>query len=171
MTMNVSVSEAGGGHSHVTGRTVMVWLLAFFAVVAAVNAVMIGAALSTFAGLEEESPYQEGLMFDREIAAARAQEARHWQVDATVARPGGGTASVAITTRDSDGAALSGLTATVLLAHPTDQRKDHNVDMTEMSPGHFTGTTQADAGQWDAVIELSRAGTRMFRSRNRIVLN
>ena len=41
------------------------------------NVVMIRAAISTFGGVETAKPYQAGLAFKREIAAARAQEARH----------------------------------------------------------------------------------------------
>jgi nitrogen fixation protein FixH len=169
MTTNFSPGGAGG-RKEVTGRMVLICLVAFFAVVAAVNAVMTGAALSTFSGLEEESPYQEGLLFDREITAAEAQQARHWQVDAEVARRDGATASIAISARDAGGAALAGLAATAALVHPTDRRRDRDLEMTEDAPGHFTGTSEAGSGQWDVIIELSRDGARMFRSKNRIVL-
>jgi nitrogen fixation protein FixH len=168
---NFSAGNASAKRREVTGGMVLLCLLAFFAVVASVNAVMIGAALSTFAGLESASPYQEGLLFDREIAAARAQEARHWHVDMAIARVDGGASSVTISARDADGAPLSGLTATVTLLHPADQRMDHDLQMTEVAPGRFTGSAPPAAGQWDAVIELSRDGTRMFRSKSRIILD
>ena len=42
--------------------------------------------------------------------------------------------------------------------------------MTQDAPGHFSGVTEAALGQWDVVIELSRDGDRLFRSKNRIVL-
>ena len=48
----------------------LVCLVAFFGVVAAVNAVHDPAAVSTFGGVETESSYQAGLAFSREIAAA-----------------------------------------------------------------------------------------------------
>ena len=48
---------------------------------------MIRAAISTFGGVETGSSYQAGLAFEREIAAARAQDALHWQVKANVRRP------------------------------------------------------------------------------------
>ncbi len=68
-----------------TGRTVLICLVGFFAVVAGVNAVMIRAAVSTFGGVETANAYQAGLAFAREIAAAEAQDALHWQVRAKVA--------------------------------------------------------------------------------------
>ena len=54
---------------------VLICLVAFFAVVAGVNAVMIRAAVSTFGGVETDSAYQAGLAFAREIAAARRRSA------------------------------------------------------------------------------------------------
>ena len=68
----------------VTGRMVLVCLIAFFGVVARRNALMIRAAVSTFGGVETASSYQAGLAFEREVAAARAQDERDWQVKAKV---------------------------------------------------------------------------------------
>ena len=65
--MSASDSSSGDGRPprEVTGRMVLVCLVAFFAVVAGVNAVMIRAAVSTFGGVETESAYQAGLAFAR----------------------------------------------------------------------------------------------------------
>jgi nitrogen fixation protein FixH len=153
-----------------TGRMVLAWLVGFFAVVGAVNGVMIGAAISTFAGLEHDSPYQAGLAFDQEIAAARLQDALHWQVEAKMARSDAGETLVEISARDSGGAPVPDLGATATLVHPTDRRLDRELAMTQVGPGHFSGVTGTAAGQWDVVIELSHEGARRFRSRNRVVL-
>jgi len=152
-----------------TGRTVLFCLLGFFGTVTAVNAIMIREALTTFGGLETSSAYKEGQKFEREIAAARAQEARQWRVSANVRRGGDG-ALVEIDVHDATGLALAGLTATAELHRPTDAREDHTVALAESAPGHFTGTTAAASGQWDVLIEFARGSERMFRSRNRVVL-
>jgi nitrogen fixation protein FixH len=149
----VSFRGDGCRAKEVTGRTVLVWLVAFFATVAAVNAVMIRAAVSTFGGLETESSYQAGLAFARETADARAQDALHWRVDAKL-------------TPVRDGAA-----ATARLVHPADKRDDRIMSLRQTGPGEFRGLTPASAGQWDLVIELARDGTRVFRSKNRILLH
>ena len=153
-----------------TGRMVLIWLVGFFGVVAAANAIMAAAAISTLSGLDSDSPYQAGLAFDEEIAAARAQQALHWQVDANVKRDEDKTL-VEIAARDADGTPLPRLTATASLLHPADRRLDRDLTMTENAPGHFSGVTGTAAGQWDLVIELSRDGTRQFKSKNRIVLH
>jgi nitrogen fixation protein FixH len=165
------VTNDGGGRREVTGRMVLICLVAFFAAVGAVNVIMMTAAVSTFAGLESESAYQSGLAFEREIVAAEKQEALHWQVEARLERADRGATRIEIAARDADGGALAGLSAAVTLVHPTDRRLDRGVAMTAGADGRFSGTTESAVGQWDVVIELSRDGAREFRSRNRVVLH
>jgi nitrogen fixation protein FixH len=155
----------------VTGRTVFACLVAFFAVVGLANAILVRAAVSTFGGLETESSYQAGLVFANEEAQARAQDALHWRVAARFAPPADSARRLMIDVRDVAGRPLRGLVATARLVHPADQRGDHPVALGEVRPGEFSGAADAPAGQWDLVIELARDGTRVFRSRNRIVLH
>jgi len=154
----------------VTGRMVLLCLIAFFAVVSLANGIMIRAAISTFGGVETGSSYQAGLAFRQETEAARAQETRHWQVTGSV-RGGGGRATVEIEARDAAGQPLAGLEANASLHRPADRRDDVPVALSEEASGRFRGGVAAPAGQWDLVIELSRGGERLFRSRNRVVLN
>ena len=161
--------RSGDGPRELTGRTVLLCLIAFFAVVAGVNAVMIRAAISTFGGIETANAYQAGLAFAREIAAVEAQDALHWQVRASVVT-NGGDALIDIVANDESGQPLTGLAATALLAHPTDRRFDHEVTLTERTAGRYQGRTGKVAGQWSLITELSRNDLRMFRSRNRVFL-
>ncbi len=171
MSEQVSIGGRGCRVREVTGRTVLVWLVAFFGIVALVNVVMIRAAVSTYGGLETESSYQAGLAFARESADARAQDALHWQVDARFSSVRDGTRTLVIDARGPDGRPLGGLAATARLVHPADQRDDHTVALQETRPGEFRGTAMAAAGQWDLVLELARDGARVFRSKNRIMLH
>ena len=152
-----------------TGRAVLICLIAFFGVVALANAIMIRAAISTFGGLETASSYQAGLAFARDAAAARAQDGLHWQVKANL-RPVSDTVVVEIDARDASGHPLAGLEANVVLHHPTDGRADQSLAVREDTAGHFRGTTTRFAGQREFMIELSRGGERLFRSQNRVVL-
>jgi nitrogen fixation protein FixH len=60
--------------------------------------------------------------------------------------------------------------ASARFERPTDRRLDHAVSVSEDQPGRFRGSAKISSGQWDLVIELSRHGERLFRSRNRVVL-
>ena len=162
-------TKADAKPKELTGRTVLFSLIAFFGVVAAVNAIMVTAAVKTFGGVETESSYKAGLAFAREIAAAGAQDARHWRVRANVVRAGA-EAKIEILANDAGDQPLRDIVALVRLAHPTDRRLDQTVEMTAEGAGHFRGTAAFAAGQWDLVIDLDRGGERMFRSRNRVIL-
>jgi nitrogen fixation protein FixH len=153
-----------------TGWTVLYLIVSFFAVVIGVNAFMAHEALSTFGGLETDSAYKAGQLFERDIAMARAQDAQHWQVEAKVTPAAEGNALLDIDARDASGARLTGMTATASFARPTDQRLDRTVTVSEDAPGHFHGSAVLAAGQWDLIIELSRQGDRQFRSKNRVVI-
>ncbi|MGA8610143.1 MAG: FixH family protein [Xanthobacteraceae bacterium] len=160
-----------GPGREVTGRMVLLCLVGFFAVVFAVNGVMIHEALSTFGGVETESAYQAGRKYEEDVAMARAQDARQWRVDAKVEPMPDGAARVDIVARDDAGQPLAGLDAAVQFKRPTDSRLDRLVTVTESSGGRFRGSAEdLPAGQWDLVIELSRHGDRLFRSVSRIVL-
>jgi nitrogen fixation protein FixH len=166
------MAKSGRGperRKEVTGRTVLVCFVAFFAVVAGVNAIMIRAAVSTFGGVETESSYKAGLAFSREVAAARAQDERRWDVRATVT-PANDAQQVEVTVRDASGRPLSGLAAIVRFHHPTDRRADVMQEVREIAPGRFTGSAVPAAGQWDLVIELLRGGERVFLSKSRVVI-
>ena len=152
-----------------TGRMVLICLIAFFGVVALVNGIMIHAAVTTFSGVETGSAYQAGQEFKYEAAAARAQEERHWLVRADV-RSVDGKTLIEIDARDAAGRPLAGLEAITLLQHPTDRRADQTITLSEGTSGHFRGTAAPLSGQWDVLIDLSRGGERVFRSRSRVVL-
>jgi len=153
-----------------TGRTVLLCLVAFFAVVASVNAVMMTAAVTTFSGVETKNAYQAGVTFAREEAAAAAQESRHWRVNSSLRHEANGLTQVALSAQDRAGQPLAGLEATVSLIHPNDRRLDRPVTMLANAPGRFSGVVTPSPGQWDLVIELSRDGERLFRSKERIIL-
>ena len=84
-----------------TGRAVLLWLVGFFAVVFAVNGVLVQAATSTFRGLETGSSYQAGLIFRQEVTSAERQDALHWQVSGKLMRKGAGQAELDVSARDA----------------------------------------------------------------------
>src|SRR2546430_14708138 len=100
-----------------TGRTVLVCLIAFFGVVALANAIMIRAAVSTFGGLETSSSYQAGLAFARDAAAARAQDELHWQGKANL-RPAPDSVVFRVYAREATGGPLVRVEAKVILHTP-----------------------------------------------------
>lgn len=157
-------------HRPITGRTVLVCLIAFFGVVGAVNAVMIHAATSTFGGVDTENAYKAGLNFSRDIANARAQDARHWRVDGSIRRDASGMVTANIQVKDRTGNVVPGIAIAGRLTHPTNRKLDRAFDFAQMSAGDFRGTANATPGQWDFVVEIERDAEIAFQSRSRVVL-
>jgi nitrogen fixation protein FixH len=153
-----------------TGRIVLACLVAFFAIVIGVNAIMIRAATSTFGGVETQNAYQAGLAFNRQHADALAQDALDWNVAADLTRQADGIAALVVSVRDRAGTPLTALDVDARLLHPADARRDHHVALRELAAGRFEGREPVPPGLWDLVIDVSRGGTELFRSRNRIVL-
>lgn len=158
------------GPREVTGRTVLFSLVAFFALVMGVNAVMVKAATSTFGGVQTSSSYKAGLKFKQEIAAAEQQAALNWRVDGKLIHDKAGEAVLDIAVHDAKGEPVTGLAAVAHLEHPADARRDHEVPLSLIGAGQFHGVTAAPAGQWELVIDLERSGERVFRSRSRVTL-
>jgi len=153
-----------------TGRMVLLCLVAFFGVVASVNAIMIGAATSTFGGIERSTAYKTGLAFRNEMEAARRQDARGWQVSAHAERSADGEAVVDVVARDSTGRPLGGLQSVATLSHPAFSRLDRSIPLAPSGAGRFVGRAPAAEGHWDLVVEIFAGEERLFRSRSRIVL-
>jgi nitrogen fixation protein FixH len=155
-----------------TGTKVFLMLVAFFGLVIGVNATMMKLAIATLPGTDVDSPYAAGLVYDREIAAAQDQAQRKWKVNAHVERSRDGDALLQVEVRDPVGQPIAGLKFGGRLERPTDKRVDLAVELTEAGIGIYRGHAAAVApGQWDLVIEGEARGTRVFLSRNRVVLN
>jgi nitrogen fixation protein FixH len=156
-----------------TGGKVLLILVVFFGVVIGVNVTMADLAITTLPGTEVDSSYSASLGYEKEIAAARDQNARQWQVDAHVERVANGDATLQVEARDKAGQPVTGLKFEGRFERPTDKRADQPVELTEVGVGIYRGSAGAIApGQWDLVLEGdAAAGQRMFLSVNRVLLN
>jgi len=154
-----------------TGRAVLLYVLAFFGVVIAVNLVMMKLAIDTMPGLEVESSYRAGNAYSAAIAAAKDQSARQWRVDGHLERGADGRAFLEVEARDRGGAPITGLVFSAQLERPTDKRADRSVALIEQGSGIYRGEAENLApGQWDVVLEAERGSERLFLSKNRVEL-
>jgi nitrogen fixation protein FixH len=153
-----------------TGAKVLIAFVGFFTVVAAMNAVMLRAATSTFGGIEVASAYRAGLAFNNEIAAAARQDALHWQVNVDLARQSDDATRLIVHLSEANGAPAAGVSVIARLIHPADGRRDQRIALHETRRGEFEGRTGATSGLWDLLIEASREDEVVFRSRSRLTL-
>ncbi len=171
------MAPARGGR-RLTGRGIFFLTTGFFAIVFAVNAAMLTLALGTFPGVEVESSYRAGLLFNDAVAAAEAQAARRWQIDATLTRHGANDVKVRVAARDAAGAPLTGHAFAVALKRPASDAGDRRAVLREEERGAYAAVLRdVPVGQW--ILEVEAAGlahdgenaTRAFFSRNRVFLS
>jgi nitrogen fixation protein FixH len=165
---DLSFDEARG--RPLTGWQTLWIAIACFGVVFAVNGWMAYLAISTFRGDADPSPYEHGLAYEKDIAAAKAQAALGWKVSEHFARDGDGEATIEVRMLDASGAPLAGLGVTTSFDSPADAKLDQSVALTETAPGVYSGRLKARRGQWDVDLEAARDGARAFKSINRVAL-
>lgn len=154
-----------------TGRKVLVILVCFFGTVVAANAVLTVSAVRSFSGVEVPSAYAAGQLYNRELALARAQDARHWALALAATRNPDGSVRVSADLRGATGEPLRGRSVTAVLERPTDRREDVRMDLSEAAPGRYgADVTGLAAGQWDLVVDVLEGSERAYRRRARVVL-
>ena len=156
--------ELKGGH-------VLAMFIAFFAIVASVNATMMTMALRTMPGLDARNGYDPSQAYNREIAASRVREAHGWRADAAVALEGD-VAHVSLSLVDRAGRALPDARVVARLRHPTDRRRDREIVLAGGGSSFAGDAPGISQGFWDLVIEARQATDEApsFVSRQRIRL-
>lgn len=153
-----------------TGRGVLICLLGFFAVTFTADGFLVHYALSTFSGIDADNSYQNGIAFQRQVAAAKAQNERGWKVDIAVIALPDGSNRFDIAVNDAQGQPIPGLTAVLRLNHIAAARLDQAVPAADLGGGRFTAVAKAAPGQWELALTLEKSGERLFLSRSRILL-
>ncbi len=143
-----------------TGRQVLWILIGAFGFVFAVNGTMAWLAEKSFPGLVADNAYEEGLHYNRVIAARTAQADLGWQADVEVT--GSGTKRVVTATfRDRDGHPLDGMVVTARLRRPVVAGLDRTVTLAETAPGAYRVPVVLPAlGNWRLVLDATRPALR-----------
>lgn len=146
-----------------TGRHVALMMVAFFAVIFAVNAYFIFIGLKTFPGLVTEEAYQEGLAFNQELASVRANDALGWHTAFTWTDAG-----LRVDLADRDRRPLDGLLIAATLSRPLGTPDVHEVMLTPRGNGTYVADLRLDQpGQWTVAIKAEN-GRTVFRAETRI---
>lgn len=135
------------------------WLfVAAFAVVIAVNGIMIWFAVGSFSGLYADSAREQGLHYNEVVIEQKARDALGWKVDAAW---DAGNRRLDVALRHADGSALSGASIEAALVRPVEKRAPLPVAMGELGDGQFAGYVSLPArGNWDLEIEVAADGHR-----------
>lgn len=175
MSMSSVPSNNGGNGQGARGRApgwYYPWIyVACLGVVAVVNGIMIYFATSTFNGLETEDHFIKGIQYNQDLAGARAQAERGWQVatkfEATDPRKG----VIAVTLHDKHGNLLQNARVSVTFIRPTVQGHDVTLDLPYLGEGRYGQAVDLSlSGVWDLRVRIDHSAGD-YQDQQRIWVN
>ncbi len=158
----------------VTGRMVLITMVAFFAVIFSVNALFITMAAQTFPGIVTEKPFKKGLArdFNSERAALAEQAERGWRAGVEHAfNAGAQTAQVRVVMVDDYDRPLSGLALTGAMGRVIDADADQALAFVEVEPGLYQAEAAGvSAGRWKLTFATAFPDGAPFRAQRTVCL-
>lgn len=154
----------------ITGRKVLIAMVAFFGVITAVDSVMIYQAINTFGGIETPDAYRKGLAYNKRIQFDAEQEALGWSHDVSLDETRG---VLVVSLKDGNKAGLEGLVVSALVGRPATNAFDQAIQLEDLGGGrHEAHVPSLAAGTWSVEISARRsagsAEATVYRSKVRV---
>ncbi|HMT47933.1 MAG: Integral rane protein linked to a cation pump-like protein [Pseudomonadota bacterium] len=144
-----------------TGRHIAMIMVAFFAVVIAVNLLMARFAISTFGGVVVENSYVASQHFNTWLDEAEREKALGWNAEAQ--RLKDGRLAVRLTGAPGEGVILS-----ADARHPLGRLPDQLLRFQRQADGRFVSQQALPAGRWRLRIEAT-AGAQRWRTEQEVL--
>lgn len=155
--------------AQIRGRWIPWLFVGLFLLVLAVNGVMIWYALSSWTGLAANEAYDQGLTYNRNLAAAARQAQLGWRPQLTVRTDGDG-AEVELAVVDAETRPVTDATVVVDFERPTFEGADFAVTLGAFAPGRYRARmVPPQSGVWNLHATIRR-GEDLFVHEQRIVL-
>jgi nitrogen fixation protein FixH len=140
------------------------WIfVAGFAVVIAVNAIMVWLAVGSFSGLYTPQPRERSLHYNDIIARQTDRDALGWQLQATW-QPQDSRLEIAIA--DAQGQPIGDARLHAELVRPVEKRPPVVVDMAAVDGGRYAATVDLPVrGNWDLDVVVEQGGHRFAQTR------
>ncbi len=138
----------------ITGRHVLLAMLAFFGVIFAVNGTFLYRAISSYTGVVSNEPYRKGLEYNNRIADDERQRALGWKHSIALSPDG----QLRIAFDGASPQALAGLSLKGMVGRPSTDAQDVSVTLTEGRPGEYLADVgKLGDGNWLVTAEATRA--------------
>lgn len=131
-----------------TGWHMTAILVAFFAVILAVNMLMATIAVRSFGGRVVENSYVASLKFNVWLAQAKAQERLGWRDEVTLDPARRVTMKLNVT----------GAGVTALAQHPLGRASDMALHLHEAGPGVYVSDRPLPVGRWQVRFDIRHSG-------------
>lgn len=149
-----------------TGRHVLLITLAFFGAIFAVDGAFAWRALATFPGEVSSTAYEDGLAYNRTLAAREQATALSWRVDVAGSRSRG---SVLVRVVDAQGAPIPGLSVAGSLTRPATLAGRQSLVFHGVRPGVFSAEAPVGPGAWDLTLQARDGHGHVFEAERRLV--
>jgi nitrogen fixation protein FixH len=152
-------------------RSLIPWLFpAAMLPVFAANGALIYLALASKPALVDVHPYEDGRAYNRDLAAARAQQRLGWTATLASPRRVATAAPIVFAVRDRSGAPVTGLAVELSIRRPVGALPDRRVVLAEAGPGRYTAAVRLPlAGQWQFDIVAQRGGDQFVYGKRVVI--
>ncbi|HWC62367.1 MAG TPA: FixH family protein [Rhizomicrobium sp.] len=150
-----------------SGRGVLIWLSAFFAVIIAMNVYFVTLSVKTFSGEDEADPYLQGVEYN-ETLARRAEQARlGWHAEISANRLPSGQLQITARILEAGGRPQKDVSLKGELRHLADAGRDRPLIFRQSRPGTYVAVIgDVTPGSWEVLV--NNAGTLPFEASRRI---
>jgi nitrogen fixation protein FixH len=150
------MSEPESPPFRITGRKVLIAMVSFFAIVTAVDGIMIYQAVSTFGGLETTDAYRKGLGYNQRIATLAAQEEMGWTESVTLDQPAG---ALVVIFKDRNGQPIDSLLVSAKVGRPATNAFDRMVELQPKGQGRYeVAVPDLGNGTWTVDLAARTSG-------------
>jgi len=150
----------------VKGRHVLFGVVGFFAVVIALDSLFVTWAVQTFPGEVSTRAYEDGLAYNRTLAARQEQKALGWTAKVLQgAQPG----AVRVAFAGPSGETLDGLAVKAAFTRPATDEGGREAALRNSGGGTYTGQVPLEAGAWDVKLTAADKTGRVFEAERRLV--
>lgn len=155
----------------ITGKTVIIGMIAFYGVIITVNSLFVFFALDTWPGLTTEDSYKKGLAYNQTIDAATRQSALGWLSNVSVDAAAGADKVVTIRMTGAGNASISGLVVTAKVERAVGTPATQVITLYETAPGRYSGTFKSPAeGRWIAEINAVGPNDAVYRMKHQVMI-
>jgi nitrogen fixation protein FixH len=153
-----------------SGRTVLLIFVAFFASIFVANGILVYSALSTFSGSDGEDTYRRGLNYNETLAEAERQRQLGWTSRVQLS-----SGSLSLELLDRNQQPVEGRRVSGSLGRPSADRWDQQIVLKETAPGHYQAALNpVQVGSWIASLSVAgsigASGAELFKIKERLWL-
>ena len=140
-----------------TGRHVLIMVIAFFGVMLAANVIFIRAAVTTYPGVTEDKSYIHGVKYNDTLAERAAQAELGWAAEVTEVTREGEAGRIVIRMA-KDHTALTSLSIEGALKRPASADADQPLAFKPLGEGLYGAEVAAFApGVWDMTLRAENS--------------